>query len=232
MKDLHFGDVHLFPVPVAELNTVYPSLDSSSTSFQISIALIVAQKRSRDGQISSIDWQTLQAGLALIAAECRRPNQLRSCVAMPRMSQSTVDWYKTERIIRRYLVDRGRLPTFVYYHPRGRRQHTASITNLNSSIPQAVTIPSHPVSRQPINELFNGCTIYFGIPDSYAEQMRSKEYQRRVLAYGGQITTDPDQATHVVCIGTPATEKPTNAKAVKVSEKWIYDSILAGKLIK
>lgn len=217
MKDLHLGDIHLFPVAEDEMHTSYPTLPPDS--LQISIALIVAQKRGRDGNISPIDWQHLQHGLESIAAACAGvnvPDQpiTPTCVALPRLTPGgTADWYKTERIIRRYLVDLGRLPTYIYYHPRRRTQ----------------PLMEQRVGKPGGNDLFDGCVIFFQPTNSVAERMRLKEYRRRVLAYGGQVVTDPDQATHVVC--THNSDEKYDGSAKIVSEKWLYDSMMAGNLV-
>ena len=100
--DLRLGDVHLLP-----LGGGMPG---------DAVALVVAQSRDRQGQLSSVQLGPLEAALVKISQHARRTH---ATVHLPRIGQRSpgFDWYRTERCIRKCLATRG-VPTFVYYYLR------------------------------------------------------------------------------------------------------------------
>ncbi|KAI3637152.1 hypothetical protein MIR68_004858 [Amoeboaphelidium protococcarum] len=104
IKDLHFGDVHCIPI------------GSHDDHPQIYVALVVAQKRLRNDQVSDIDLDVLNTALQRV---CSFAIQHNASVHLPRFGQSihVQDWYKAERIIRKSITSRG-VQAFVYYYSR------------------------------------------------------------------------------------------------------------------
>ncbi|TPX35133.1 hypothetical protein SmJEL517_g02388 [Synchytrium microbalum] len=94
-------------------------LIESSKQPNIHVALAVAQKRSRDNSISPIRFPDLEQALNSIAKAAK---SLHASIHLPRLGQTTpgFDWYKTERLIRKCLVNQG-LPVSIYYYQRGGR---------------------------------------------------------------------------------------------------------------
>lgn len=121
MKDLHYGDVHLIEVPKSD---VYSHCGVPHK--KVHVALIVAQKRDRQGKTSNINLDTLERGLQIIGQHAL---SLNASVHLPRFGQALhdFDWYKTERIIKKQLSDKG-IPSFVYYYGKRNLSHFKQYT--------------------------------------------------------------------------------------------------------
>ncbi|KAI3635057.1 hypothetical protein MIR68_006623 [Amoeboaphelidium protococcarum] len=104
MKDLHFGDVHCIHI------------GSHNDHPQIYVALVVAQRRLRNDQVSDIDLDVLNVALERVF---QFAVQHSASVHLPRFGQSihVQDWYKAERIIKKSITSCG-VQAFVYYYSR------------------------------------------------------------------------------------------------------------------
>ncbi|EDV22607.1 uncharacterized protein TRIADDRAFT_28849 [Trichoplax adhaerens] len=102
MKDLTLGDAHLIAIDDRF------SRDNGNDY----VAVIVAQKRDRQNQLSPIHLTALSTGFERVATYAKRTN---ATVHLPRIGYATpkFNWYGTERLIRKHLTARG-IPTFMY----------------------------------------------------------------------------------------------------------------------
>ncbi|KAJ3343720.1 Chromodomain-helicase-DNA-binding protein 1-like [Gonapodya sp. JEL0774] len=89
------------------------------------VALIVAQRGPKNNQPRSAILSDALEGafekLATFAKALSHEVPARVSIHMPRIGQSTpgFDWYRTERVVRKWLVGSG-VETYVYYFARGR----------------------------------------------------------------------------------------------------------------
>ncbi|XP_054458435.1 chromodomain-helicase-DNA-binding protein 1-like [Anoplopoma fimbria] len=120
MNDLDFGNVLLFPIDDKQ----------SRLDGRDQLALIVAQQRDKDNNLSGILLSALDDGLKKIYAAAKRN---KASVHLPRIGHSTrgFNWYGTERLIRKHLASRG-VATFIYYHNRAAKSSAAPQTSSNS----------------------------------------------------------------------------------------------------
>uniref|UniRef100_A0AAQ4S287 Chromodomain helicase DNA binding protein 1-like n=1 Tax=Gasterosteus aculeatus aculeatus TaxID=481459 RepID=A0AAQ4S287_GASAC len=102
MKDLDIGNVLLFPIDDKQ----------SRLDGRDQLALIVAQRRDKDNNLSGILLSALDDGLKKIYAAAKRN---KASVHLPRIGHATrgFNWYGTERLVRKHLASRG-VATFMY----------------------------------------------------------------------------------------------------------------------
>ncbi|XP_037325188.2 chromodomain-helicase-DNA-binding protein 1-like isoform X2 [Pungitius pungitius] len=121
MKDLDIGNVLLFPIDDKQ----------SRLDGRDQLALIVAQRRDKDNNLSGILLSALDDALKKIYAAAKTN---KASVHLPRIGHATrgFNWYGTERLVRKHLASRG-VATFIYYHSRAAKSSAPQVTTAASS---------------------------------------------------------------------------------------------------
>ena len=224
MDDIHLGDTH-----VVQLDLTRP--DGSA----VYVGLMVAQTRDRDGRVTAIQLSMLDKCLTRAAKFALKTH---TSVHLPRIGHSTpkFNWYGTERCIRKRLCSRG-VPAFVYYFSRHQSRNAPPEFTRARSISVAMQSPPavKAVTKAPptsvnatslLHDIFTGDVVYFHKLDpAVAQRLR-----RLVIAYDGDVTTDPSKATHAVVPGEY--EASTSAELQGLKCEIVGEAWLDGKLVK
>ncbi|XP_014672288.1 PREDICTED: chromodomain-helicase-DNA-binding protein 1-like [Priapulus caudatus] len=118
MQDLALGDAHLVPLDG----------DETREKGRDWLAIIIAQHRSKAGNLSGIKLAALSQALQRVY---RAAVSHGASVHLPRIGHATpsFNWYGTERLIKKHLANRG-IPTYIYYYDkqkaRAKRQRHGS----------------------------------------------------------------------------------------------------------
>ncbi|KAM8875573.1 chromodomain-helicase-DNA-binding protein 1-like isoform 2-T2 [Spinachia spinachia] len=181
MKDLDIGNVLLFPIDDKQ----------SRLDGRDQLALIVAQRRDRDNELSGILLSALDDGLKKIYAAAKRSN---ASVHLPRIGHTTrgFNWYGTERLVRKHLASRG-VATFIYYHNRAAKSSAAPQTT-PSSLKETET-ESPPGPSAPLPDFMTGVRVFFyNLPAS-----ERRTLARHLVTYDGdEEEVMSPEVTHVV----------------------------------
>ncbi|KAF8566232.1 hypothetical protein P879_09618, partial [Paragonimus westermani] len=136
MEDLNLGDCHLVPVfpnpadnsvtlSIRTFNDVLLIADSAHQKLPVDInfcGLLVAQRHSRRSQSygdpPELLLDALERSLRSLGKACRC---LKQCsVHVPHLGHGSrsFQWYSVERLLWKHLVERNRVPVYVYYYHR------------------------------------------------------------------------------------------------------------------
>ncbi|KAI0219754.1 Chromodomain-helicase-DNA-binding protein 1-like [Lamellibrachia satsuma] len=196
MKDLALGDVHL----VAIDDRV--SRDGGHDY----CALIVAQHRGRQNNLSGIKLTALSEGLMKLYKAAR---DKKASVHLARIGHNTpsFNWYGTERLIRKHLASRG-IPTYIYYFSRKQAQKRKTTEENVASTSR--DMPTSGKSRRKTGGATSGrlphhlpnfmadVAVYFhNVPDD-----RTRKLSRYLVAYNGDIHGSVQKNTVVVTTST------------------------------
>uniref|UniRef100_A0AAQ4RL93 Chromodomain helicase DNA binding protein 1-like n=1 Tax=Gasterosteus aculeatus aculeatus TaxID=481459 RepID=A0AAQ4RL93_GASAC len=186
MKDLDIGNVLLFPIDDKQ----------SRLDGRDQLALIVAQRRDKDNNLSGILLSALDDGLKKIYAAAKRN---KASVHLPRIGHATrgFNWYGTERLVRKHLASRG-VATFIYYHNRAAKNSAAPQTTSSPKETQAESPPgpSAPLGGPPeLPDFMRGVRVFFY--NLAASERRT--LARHLVTYDGdeEEVMNPE-VTHVV----------------------------------
>ncbi|XP_077964884.1 chromodomain-helicase-DNA-binding protein 1-like isoform X2 [Gasterosteus aculeatus] len=186
MKDLDIGNVLLFPIDDKQ----------SRLDGRDQLALIVAQRRDKDNNLSGILLSALDDGLKKIYAAAKRN---KASVHLPRIGHATrgFNWYGTERLVRKHLASRG-VATFIYYHNRAAKNSAAPQTTSSPKETQAESPPgpSAPLGGPPeLPDFMRGVRVFFY--NLAASERRT--LARHLVTYDGdEEEVMSPEVTHVV----------------------------------
>ncbi|CAF1178368.1 unnamed protein product, partial [Didymodactylos carnosus] len=127
MHDLSLGDVHI--IKLDDCGGDSEDEDDNQKQCDLYVALIVAQHRSHNGELSGIKLHALDMALKALSTKAK---QLKASVHLPRIGYATqgFNWYGTEKLIKKYLSSQ-KIPSYVYYFKR--QQTTTSKRSFNET---------------------------------------------------------------------------------------------------
>ena len=233
MNDLNLGDVHF--LKLSKCN------DEAHNHY---LALIVAQKRDRNGYLGELSIKLLETAfkeIVLKAIELKN-----ATIHMPRIGHNTpnFNWYAVERQIKKYFSNL-RIPTYIYYYKRREQQRERSVEE-KAARDDSASSSNDDNEEEELPDFFKTFNFYLYNNDSSKEVLiDSKQIKRHIIAYNGNISKILDEhVTHIIVNDSTSADDELNSlkdelKTNKISTenilivkyKWLELCVLKKKII-
>jgi len=210
MKDIKLGDVHVVDCNDMQNNDKY------------SVALLIAQD------------QKLKMKTACLKDCLRKLSTVAAghgySVHLPRIGYNSpgFDWYGTERLLRKYLANKG-IHTYIYYYPRRKRrrdsgENVPSNKKARAESPGLSDVPAggssvKVTSDGPLENILTGLDFMI---DNSIPALERAQLRRYIIAFNGNIVSCETENTNYI-----VTIEPTDhtESAVEVKPEFVFESI-------